>query len=243
MINVVIIENCDKSLNYLNHLLKPYEDISIIGTAASINEGYKLLQKTTPNILFLDIELDDGTAFDLLAKIKHKRFEIIFTTAFNNYYSKAFEHFAFNYLLKPIDIQKLNEVIIHYKNTKSSNIPNKLNNLNSFTSKENPKILLSLGYQHILVPLSEILYCQAQQNFTIFKFSSGKSEIISNSLKYYTDLFSEKGFFKANRSFLININHIKKIIKRESIIMTNNEVINVSTKQKILLKKLIENLS
>jgi two-component system LytT family response regulator len=243
MINVIIIENCSKSLSYLSYLLEPYDDIIIVGTAASVTDGYKLLLRTTPNIVFLDIELDDGTAFQLLDKLEHKNFEIVFTTAFNDYYAKAFTHFAFNYLLKPIDAEQLQKVIKQYKTTRSSVNTNKLNGFKQFMSSDNPKILLNVGYSHILIALKDIIYCKANQNFTIFKLSSGQVEMASNPLKYYFDLFSKKEFFKANRSFLVNVHHVKKIIKRESIIMSNNDIINVSTKNKHSLKTLIENWS
>lgn len=242
-INAIIIENCSKSLEYLNDLLNNYSKIDIIGTAHSIKDGYKLINRTKPDIIFLDIELDDGNAFKLLNKIVKKNFEIVFTTAYNNYYQQAFKHFAFNYLLKPISPSELDSVIKHYMETFPIFNSNRFDNFKKFIRADDSKILLNTGYNHILISISDIIYCKADQNFTIFRLTSGDSKIISNSLKYYSELFFEKGFFKANRSFLVNIAHIKQIIKRESLIMTNNEAINISVKNRQNLKLLIDKIS
>ncbi len=243
MINAIIIENEFNSLNYLLKILNNHQDVLILGIANSVKDGQKLIETTSPNIIFLDIELDDGSAFDLLNNIKIKTFEIIFTTAYDNYYKNAFQHFALNYLLKPIDPKELNIVLSHYKNTSPKYNLNKIDQFKNFIKSDQSKILLNTGSNYIFVLLDEIIYCKANQNFTIFQLTSGESKIISNSLKYYSDLLTEKNFFKANRSFLANMIHIKKIIKRESIEMTNGEIISVSTKNRQNLNKMIKSLS
>ena len=110
-IKTVIIENCSKSLKYLIDLLSNYKKFNLLGTANSISEGHTLINKVKPHIIFLDIELDDGNAFELLDKLVEKEFQIVFTTAYNEYYPQACEHFAFNYLLKPICPIELDNVI------------------------------------------------------------------------------------------------------------------------------------
>ncbi|WP_299836908.1 LytTR family DNA-binding domain-containing protein [uncultured Tenacibaculum sp.] len=243
MINAIIVENDFNSLNYILKILNNYQDISILGTANTIKKGEQLIKDLKPDILFLDIELDDGNAFDLLDNVKTRKFEVIFTTAYDTYYQKAFQHFALNYLLKPIDPQELDSVLNHYRSTTVKYNSQKLSQFRNFIKNDNSKILLNIGGSYIAVSLDDIIYCKANQNFTIFQLTSGKSEMISNPLKYYTELFFDKNFFKANRSFLINITHIKRIIKRESIEMTNSETINVSVKNRQNLNEMIKTLS
>lgn len=243
MTKVIIVENESNSLAYLVQLLSKYPEIEIVDTAATVEQGAYIINKWNPNLIFLDIELDDGTAFDLLEKVKNRTFELIFTTAFDTYYARAFQHFAFNYLLKPIGVNELDNVLLQYRKMYPKFSFHKLHDFKGFMQPENSKILLNTGDGHLLVSLDEILYCKANQNFTIFKLTTGATEVISNSLKYYTELFQDKGFFRANRSFLVNLSNVKKIIKREGLKMTNNEVIRVSMKNRAALDMVIKKTS
>ncbi|WP_422104846.1 LytR/AlgR family response regulator transcription factor [Winogradskyella sp.] len=243
MIKVVVIENEANALHYLTAQLRRHKDITILDTAGSIKVGKILIETANPNIVFLDIELDDGNAFELLDELKARTFEVIFTTGFDNYYQKAFQHFALSYLLKPIDPTELDKALSYYKNGLQRYGISKFNQFKNFIRNDDSKILLSIGYDHILVGLDTILYCKAHHNFTLFTLTSGKTEIVSNSLKYFTELFAEKGFFRANRSVLINVLHVKRIIKREALEMTNREIINVSLKNRQQLNHLIKKMS
>ncbi len=244
-IRAVIIEDDIESLNYLSSIIdKSFDELKICGYAKTVNEGIKLINNFKPEIVFMDIELEDGTAFEILDNIESPDFEVIFTTAYNDYFEKALEHFAFCYLLKPIDDKKLRKVIDRYTNVK-----NRLFSLSKyalyqeFIRDKDARLLIHAGNNHIAVNLSDIIYCEADGNYTIFKLCGNKNVLASNTLKYYEELLNHKAFFRANRFTLINVRHISNIFKRETIVLSNKSKINVSVRNKSKLSELISELS
>lgn len=244
-IKAVIIENEEAASTYLSSIIKEnFNEISIKASSKTVTDGVKLINNLKPELVFLDIELDDGTAFDLLEKLNHHDFEVIFTTAFNTYHERALEHFAFCYLMKPINADELKTVINRYQQVKNRLFSlKKYSVYQEFIRNSDSRLLLHTGDSHIAVNLSDIVLCEADGNYTNFKLVDNKSILASNTLKYYEDLLSYKAFFRANRFCLINIKHINNIHKKETIILSNQDRVNVSVRNKSKLTELISNLS
>lgn len=239
---VVIIEDNANSLQKLSSMILQYfPEIEIVSTAKSIIEGIQIIQLSNPEIVFLDIELEDGLGFEILDALTERDFEIIFTTAFNTYYEKAIEHFAFNYLLKPINRKALEKSIVRYKAIKFRHFSqSKYIHFKEFIKKHNSKVLIDTGQEYLSVELNSIICFKAEGNYCKVILDDKKSCIASNLLKHYEELLLYKNFFRANRSILVNINHISKISKRETIVLSNHEKIWVSPKNKQEFSLLLE---
>jgi len=244
-INTVIIEDNSDALLYLKSLLQThFNEISIVGTSSSVKKGVELIQSEKPELIFLDIELKGGTGFDILKKIKDVDYEVIFTTAHNSYIQKAIEHYAFYYLLKPIHLDSLKNVLERYQKIKSQNsTKHNLVGLHSFLKKQDTILMIKTGSQYINILVEDIVKCNSEGNYTYFLMSDSSKFLVSKPLKYYEQLLTEKGFFRANRFNLINIKHIVSIKHKEEILLSNKKYVNVSVRNKSKLMDVINQLS
>ncbi|TAI48475.1 LytR/AlgR family response regulator transcription factor [Flagellimonas allohymeniacidonis] len=225
-------------------LLEEYENIKIVGEIDTVGNSDKLFSNQ-PDLVFLDIKLPDGNAFDILEKHKEGKHDIIFVTAYDTYFQRAFEHYAFNYLLKPLQQEKIKRVMDRYflSVREKKRFAQNHYDLSSFISKNNSKLLLNLGGEHIFINIDEIVQCQAEGNYTQFLLNDNKKYLANNTLKYFTELLGQKGFFRANRKVLININHIRKIKKGGYLVLKNNEVVLVSIRNRNNLNAIIQDFS
>ena len=243
-IKTVVIEDQKQAKDYLLKLLmQNFNEVDVVAVADSVEESIELIDRTKPELVLLDIQLKDGLSFEILDRVNFKSFEVVFTTGFDDYYQKAFEYCAFNYLLKPIDVVQLEKVLNKYKRKhSSSNFTQKTLKLSQFLNPENPKIMINIGDSHLYVAIKDIITCKADGSYTKIMIK-GKSYLTSRPLKYYEDLLSHKYFFKAHRSVLVNISRIVSIYKKETLILDNGEKIQVSARNKYQLIDLIKNLS
>ena len=244
-IRTIIVEDELESQEYIQQILtKNFSRIEIVACAQSIKEATALINKEKPELVFMDIELVDGYSFEIFDQIKIYDFEVIFITAFDNFIKKAIEHYAFSYIVKPVAPQKLVDTVKRYVDLKERvYAENRFQLLSNFLSTKDTRFLLHTGTEHISVKVSDIIKCEAHGNYTWFYFENGKKLLGSKSLKYYEGLLINKGFFKAHRSILININYIESIYKKETIILRTKEKIQVSVRNKSNLIELINVLS
>lgn len=230
--------------------IKPH--IEVVGTAGSVQTGIKLLREITPDVLFLDIRLNDGLGFDILQEIDNfGQFHIIFTTAYDQYALEAFRHHAFDYLLKPIDPDELQFTIerIHKERFgKKQLTDNQLDQILAVSNKISgeTKVALNTTDGIYLKPLSTIVHIQADGNYTKFFFTgSQKPMLISKTLKDYEDLLSSSGFVRIHYSHLININHLESYHSKDGnyVVMSNKSVLPVSTRKKANLLEVLRTKS
>ncbi len=242
-ISAVIIEDDDEALSYFSSILKThFNEIEIVGTSNSVENSIKLLRHTDPELVFMDIELIDGNAFQILDTIENYDFEIIFVSAYNNYIEKSLEYYALNFITKPIQLRELSKILKRYFNLeKRLFTKQKYLLLKEFLTES--KLLINTGNEHIAIFLNDIIRCEADGNYSLFTLSNKSKHLASKPLKYYESLLTEKAFFRANRSTLVNIKHISSIYKRESITLSNNEKVIISVRNKPKLSELIKHLS
>ncbi|MCB0400780.1 MAG: response regulator transcription factor [Flavobacteriales bacterium] len=212
-ISAVIIDDEQDARDTLSGLMATYApDVELLGQAENVNEGLELIIKTQPDIVFLDVEMPGSTGFDLLQAFKHPTFEVIFTTAHSNYALQAIKLSAIDFLLKPIDSSELVEAV-----NKAADVINKeqLNKkletfIANISNKEAQelKIVIPSAKGFKVSVLKDVLYLQADRNYTHIYFTDGSQELASKSLKEFDDMMSDKGFFRAHQSFLINMNHV-----------------------------------
>ncbi len=223
-------------------------DIEIVEEAASVSEGYEVVSRVRPDLVFLDVEMPDGTGFDLLAKFEDPSFNLIFVTGHNAYAIEAFRYSALDYLLKPLDPEDLINAIEKAR----QRIDEKTNRLKfqaflSNVSKENDapkKIILSDADSVYLIETKDIVRCQAEGNYTKFFIQDGQEILVSKTLKEYDNLFGGQQFFRAHQSHLINLHHFLRYDKKEggTLVMKNGHTIPVAVRKKEYLFEALKNL-
>ena len=190
----------------------------------------------------MDIELADGTAFQILDTIVNYDFEVVFITGHQSYIQTAIEYYAFHFLTKPVDISQLSNIIERYTNIRDRFFSKlKYDFLKEYLQQS--QLLVNTGNEHISVDLNNLITCQADGNYTIFQTQDEQKYFVSRSLKYYENLLKHKGFFRPNRQVLINIKHIRSVYKKESITLSNNKKIIVSVRNRTELAELLKDLS
>lgn len=211
-------------------------DIDTVVTATGIQEGLVLLQQEQPDLVFLDVEMDDGTGFDLLRQLPKINFELIFITAHNKYAIDAFKFSAIHFLLKPIDFDELQEAVERAKQSMNkSRISEQLNVLHERLSKGNGerKIVLKDAKSLYFLRVAEILRCEASGSYTCFYLSDGQQIVVSKTLKEYEALLADDGFVRTHHSHLVNINNVKRLDKADggTLILENGDAIPVSQRK------------
>lgn len=235
----IIVDDEQDSRDILSTYLTRYcPEVEIVADCADIEEAQKAIKKHQPQLLFLDIEMPFGTGFDLLEQIGEPDFEVIFVTAFSQYAVQAFNLSAARYLLKPVNIEELENAVAEVTKriaakTKSNHTQVLLENLRVLNNQKQ-KLVLPLLDGLEVVRMSEILYCEAEDNFTNFHFTDGRKSMICRSLKHYQDLLSEFGFCRVHRSYMINLDYVKRYIKGKggSVILEGGKEIIVSNNRK-----------
>lgn len=241
MLRTVIVEDEYHSREALVNLLHNYcPKLTIVTTADDIETGLKAIASIKPDLVFLDIQLKSGTGFDLLERVGNPEFEIIFTTAYENFAIRAFKFSAIDYLLKPIDPQELKTAVEKVDKKIDREVQTqKLKSLWSFLDsphKEHKKqtITLSTAEGYEFVEIGQIVYCEASGSYTLFHLKTGKTILVSKNLKEYENILKQFNFFRSHQSFLINISEVEKLVKAEGgyIVMKNGKKVNISSKKK-----------
>lgn len=239
-IKAIIIEDEKHSRESLINLLEEFcDDVKIIGTADSVPKALDLIPLSNPDVVFMDIELNSGTGFDILTQLPELNFEVIFTTAFDQYAIKAVKFCSLDYLLKPIDIEELQIAIEKAKQIKDKKIYKKqLETLlkNIKPSSQNSKICLATSEGFEFINVNEILYCKAEGSYTLFTLKNNSNFLVSKHLKEYETLLLDQNFMRVHNSFLINLKEVKKFVKSDGgyIIMCNGDMVNISRNKKEL---------
>lgn len=221
-------------------------EVKIIGTADGVVSGAKLLREVKPDLLFLDIELQDGTGFDVLEIIPDLSAKVIFTTGSNAYAIKAFRFSATDYLLKPIDPDELMEAVAKAKGQKNEGQQESLNLLlESIKTKQVPRKLALHSQEKIHVAnVDDIVRLEAGGNCTFFHFQDSSRLLVTKTLKEYDKILTEAGFLRVHQSHLVNTELIKEYIKTEGgyLVMKNGERVPVSVRKKTEVVKVLDKL-
>lgn len=238
MITCILVDDELKSRESLKILIEDFcENIEVKALCQNVAEAMDAIRLYKPDVVFLDIQLQRETGFDLLTKLDNINFEVIFTTAYSEYAIKAFKFSAIDYLLKPIDIDDLKRAIAKVEKRVGDSLGQRIQQLMSnlkSSSAENYKLALPTTDGLIFVKVSDILYCEASSNYTEITLMDNKKYVVSRTLKEYEDLLSEYDFFRIHNSFLINLNAVKKYVRGEGgyVIMMNDKSLDVSKRKK-----------
>ncbi len=245
-VNALIVDDEQDSRETLRSYLTKYcPQINILGESANIQEARQAILKHEPQLVFLDVEMPHGNAFDLLEQWETVPFETIFVTAFSKYAIQAFNLSAAHYLLKPLEIEALEKAVSDaeeriQKNKLINTAQVLLENIRT-SGSQNRKLVLPLLEGFDIVRASEILYCEANDNFTCFYFKGGNKSMICRSLKFYDQVLEPLGFCRIHRSFVVNLDTVIRYNKGKggSIILENGKELMVANSRK---EELVEKL-
>lgn len=223
-------------------------NVSIIGQADSVESGAALIKQVAPDLVFLDVEMPDGTGFDLLQKMKPLQFKVIFISGYEDFAIRAFRFSAIDYLLKPLRAVDLVEAVKKAEESISNEMLEiKFNNL--FSNLERPKnlqkLVLKTTDKIYSVNVQDIVNCESDKNYTTFHFINAPSLVVSTNLKEYDTMLTPHNFFRTHKSHLINMAYFDHFVKSEggnTIVMKNKTSIPLSVRKKdeflILLDRL-----
>ncbi len=246
--NVVVIEDEFRTRNAIIGIIeRNCSDVIVEGWADSVDEGKELILSKEPDLVLMDIQLTDGTAFDILRSIYPINFKIIFLTAFENYAIEAIKFSAFDYLLKPFSEKELVDSLHKLRDKDSDGSNNKeslevlLNNLHETAPK---KIVLKTNDSIFVVPVSNIVRCEADSSYTHFILYNGSQITVSSNLKKFEQDLKKHHFIRVHHSHIINLEYIVKFSKNDGgyVELMDGTTIPVSKRRKEELMKAFSNL-
>lgn len=237
MIKAAIVDDEPFAVENIELLLQEYfPEITICGTANSLQEGSVLIKDKSPNILFLDIEMPFGSGFDLLKSFPNRNFQVIFVTAYNQYAIKALRCSAIDYLLKPIDIQEFTTAVSRAKENLSGNNQKTFDNLHDHLTGNSPyRIALGTQLGMEFIQWDQIIHIEADRSYSMLHLGNKETLLVSKSLREVEELLPPDKFFRPHKSHLIQLDKVKRYIKRENVIeMKDGSLVELSRRKKEL---------
>jgi two-component system, LytTR family, response regulator len=242
MIRALIIEDEKNSQELLRELITEYcEDVEIVAIAGSVGEGLAAIEKHKPDLLFLDIELPDGDGFQVLEKSEDREFDVIFTTAYDQYAMRAFKFSATDYLLKPVDIEELQTAVtrVHEKRA-SGDQPDRAPQIDALLQNirniQQPlkRIVLPTTHGFTVVNPDDIVRCESDRNYTFIFLTDGRRILVSRTIKEYEEMLEPYNFFRIHQSHVINLHYLKNYIRGRGgyVEMTDGSQLDVSARRK-----------
>jgi len=236
MIRTVVVENEVNAQKLLTTILKQYvPDLELIGVSGSVKASLELIESNQPDLVFLDIELDDGTAFDLLEKIENQCFKLIFVTAYDNFALKAFEYEAIDYIVKPYSPK---EVIKAVKRVEQipffDSFRDELIALVEKEKSRSARITISNADGIFIIKITDITRLEGQRSYCKFYLKTGEKILASKPLKEFEESLPDHNFFRVHQSHLINLDYIKQFSKEDGgyIIMENLDKVPIAKRRR-----------
>jgi len=237
-LRAIIVDDEPKGRSILQQLLALHApQLNIAGVAANADEGLKMIDAYNPDVVFLDVEMPGKSGFDLLRELHTVDFKVVFVSAHNHYSLKAIKFHAFDYLLKPIDLDELKQTIeklLQFSQPHSHEQMNEMLSASKQGNTEFGKIGIPSLSSIDLVAIDDILYCEASSNNTFIYLTNNKKIVATKNLKEYEELLVNHRFFRIHHAYLVNLKHIAKYIKGEggSVILSNQKELEVSRRKK-----------
>ncbi len=244
-LGVVIIDDEKHAIEAIENSIKLSQvKCEVLAVTTNPLEGIGLILKYSPQVVFLDIEMPELTGFELLESIPEIKFEIIFATAYENYAIQAIKNNAADYILKPVSVSEINDALLKVKhkilNNKESSVDyKKLINEAGNPDDRKLKINSSAGFE--LININDIIFIEAQSMYSEINLKCGENMLITKPLKHIENQINSSVFFRAHRSFLINIQYVKRYDSdKNQIVMSNNSTVQLARRRKEEFKNVLE---
>ncbi len=248
MPKIIILDDEEHCTDILSDLISRMPaDYKITDVFNDPFEALTYIQKNEIDLLFLDIEMPGMNGFTFLDKILPVNFDIIFTTAYDQYAIRAFQYSAINYLLKPITEKAIVQSLSAWEQRKNKTKTEQWNMLSSFikdSEKVQTKIALPTGVGHEIMEIKDIVRCQAESNYCNFYFADGNKMLVCRTLKDVETILSEQDFFRVHQSHLINPKYVKTVSRQDggTLIMTDGSKVPVSRQKRSYMKTIMDNM-
>ncbi|WP_299684718.1 LytTR family DNA-binding domain-containing protein [uncultured Dokdonia sp.] len=246
MIKTVIIDDeasvrADIKEKVISHFKN---EISIIGEADSVTSGIKMIEQLKPQLLLLDINLGDGTSFDILQQTTFKDFDVIFITGYDTHAIKAIKVGALDYILKPIEIDEFVDALQKVTTQeKKENHLEKLIEISSeyFSGVKNKRVILKTSDNVYAIYEDDIIYCRSEGNYTTFYTQQMEKIMVSKSIKKVEEILSEESFIRCHQSYIVNKKHVLKYNKQGILVVHLDFKVPVSSRRKdYVLKRIFD---
>ena len=235
----ILVDDEPDGIRTLKKMLESHcLNVEVVATCSNAAAAKQEMERIRPDVVFLDIQMPGKSGLDLLTEMPEKDFEVIFVTAHNEYMLQALQYSAADYLLKPVDEDRLIEAVQRVETRiqaeKKEWTETLMHNLNKAGSPSEMKLCLPTLKGFIVVKLDDIIYCEAERSYTIFHLDGKRTVTVSKSLIEYDNLLQDTQFIRIHKSFLINLHHVKEYQRGEGglVIMTDNAEIEVSRRKK-----------
>jgi two-component system, LytTR family, response regulator len=243
MIRTIIIDDEPSALSVLKNLLRMFcnADVELLATTTSPVEGKQLIEQHQPDLVFLDIEMPGMTGIDLVRSFSNPTFRVVFVTAYDAYAVEAFRLSAVDYLLKPIGEEDVVSVIEKIKNDakKEQNpLTAQLEQLNRFLSNRSQgidhKIAIAMSDKIVFISFADIIYCEANSNYTHLHLTGGHKLVSSKTLGEFETQLSNNNFLRIHHHYLINLNRVKEFQRNDGgfVIMEDSKELIVSQRKR-----------
>jgi two-component system LytT family response regulator len=244
----IIIDDEPDAVQFIAAILADHcPGISLAGSSHSVVEGYRMISEIKPDIVFLDVEMPQGSGFDLLKMFPFKSFEVIFVTAYNHYAIEAIRFSAFDYILKPVGIRDLISAVQRFIDKKESsrlpsgsfstlfeNLKNKLPGRLAISTTE--------GYEYL--DIDEIIRIEAEGSYSRFFLTNGRKILVSKPLKDFHEILTTRRFFRPHNSHLINLVYVRKYLRNDaSVFLSDGSSVPISRSKKGLFTDIMEGMS
>ncbi len=244
---VLIVDNEKEVRGLLKDMIASISaDAYIVEEAEGVETGLHKINTFQPDVIFLDVEMNDGTGFDLMNRVSNPAFQLVFTTAHNKYAVQAFKCSAIDYLLKPVDITELELALQKAKtNISGSSLSKQMEILMLQLTAKEPKdkqIVLKDSEASYFVKVQDILYCEAEGSYTKFYLAGEQPIVISKNLSTYEEILGVYGFIRTHHSYLVNPSHIKLYDKTDggTLLLHNGQTVPISHRKKDFVLHMLE---
>jgi len=247
MISCIAIDDEKRALETFQKMADRYfpSRLKVLGLATSVKEGAKLIMESDPDVVFLDIEMPVENGFKLFEYFDEITFVVVFLTAYKHYAIDAIRYSAFDYLLKPLDVEDLGRVVNRFEkknpgNQQTERIQALLSNINA-ASEIQSKIALPTVTGYRMERLDNIVFCQADENYTQICTISGESILVCRTLKAVEELLPAGYFYRIHKSYLVNLKFVKEYTRGDGhhILLDNGVTLEVATRRQDEFQKLL----
>ncbi|SDT09978.1 two-component system, LytT family, response regulator [Maribacter dokdonensis] len=233
-LNAIIVEDEANSREILRNYISKYcPSVQLLGEASSIKDALTLIRSNSLDLVFLDVEMPFGNAFDLLDQLPDRTFETVFVTAYDHYAKDALNNHAAYYLTKPINIDELVNAVAYVETVREKEASLEGEVLSTKSNGVEGKLTLPQQDGFQVLNIADILYCKADDNYTEI-YLLNKKILVSKTLKYFEDALKNHPFARVHKSFLVNVNEVVKYKKGKggSVVMSNGKEVMVSASKK-----------
>lgn len=246
MIKALIIDDENRTRELIAKMIHSFGlNVEALPIGENVESGIAAIEENHPDIVFLDIQMPDGTGFDVLNRVSERNFEVIFITAHEEFAIKAIKFSALDYILKPVDPSELRAALERAVETighKKEEVQFETLNFNMHSPKK--RLVLKTQESVHVVELDHIIRCEADRNYTSFYLIEGKKILVSRTLKEYETLLSSSNFLRVQQSHLINLNFVDRYDKGDGgcVVMKDGSEVPLSPAKRDIFFKILENL-